>query len=660
MKIRGFRIELEEVEMAASSMSTVTQAAAALKQDPSGDPHLILYACPEGLDKDTMKEEMRKVLPYYMVPSLVVVLSHLPLLPSGKVDRKALPEPQWTHQGGKDYIPPRNTLEHRIQKVWEDVLSVKNVSIHTDFFQIGGDSLKAGMISAKLRQMFGVQVPGLLVFKFKTIASLSDALMQVTGGELQNIENFSPESREIPPGPAGFTDEQLGAGVPVSYNQCRMLALYEADPMSTAYNLGVCLRLKGQPDVNAFNRSLNLVVQRHEVLRMRYRRVKEDWQQFRVAAKDAMDLKYIELTERRVPQTEISEHIDSILKDHAVRPFDLFSGPLVRAIVIKVKEDEFRWMICTHHVAFDAMSTMILAHEISAAYSSFIQGDECTLPPLSLQYHDYASWQHQMLMDCNSDVDYWVQQLQGAPTVISLPSSGERSAPQGSAPVLGTINVSVPRDLVRRLNQLGLDNGATLYMILLAAFSLVLSRASGQSDVVIGCPFAAGRIYAELLHLVGYFANPLPLRVTVPSCSTFKDLLLHAKQTVLSGFQHGHVPFHTIVEATGAAYDAEVHPLYQAVLVLHDDIPADTGMEIDGLEVQVMSDVCTRRHSKLDLTLELSEMDSCLVGTLEYNADKYGHTVVESWMHEWMSVLELAQTKPDVNVDQIFGIMLES
>ncbi|CAD7698403.1 unnamed protein product [Ostreobium quekettii] len=649
VKVRGFRIELEEVESALAAVPGVSQATVVLKHDPSGDAHLVAYVAPEGLAADFLKGQMSQVLPYYMLPSLVLMLPELPLLPSGKVNRKGLPEPQWTAQGDKEYFPPRNALEQQIQKVWEDVLSLQNISIHADFFHLGGDSLKAGMVSAKLRQIFGVQVPGLLVFKFKTISSLSEMVKQVAG---DNLDNLADLTRETPLGPAGFTDEQLEAGVPVSFNQCRMVGLHEADPQSTAYNIGVCLSLKGKPNLEAFERGAQYVVQRHEVLRMRYRRVEEDWQQYRVAEADALSLEYMDLMEAPTAQG-----LDSVLADNAVRPFDLFGGPLVRALVMKVKEDEFVWLICTHHVAFDGMSVMILAQEIAATYSAFANGTECGLLPLPLQYHDYAYWQRQSLMSSPPDVDYWVSQLKDMPAPFSMVPGLEAKAKTGSAPARGEAGVTIAKDLTTGLNKLALDNGATVYMTLLAGFSWMLSRASGESDIVIGCPFAAGRLREEVIQLVGYFVNPLPIRIKVDKSATFRDLLLATKDVVLSGFQHGQVPFHKMLQVTGTKYDAGVHPLYQTGLVLHEGVPDQGSMEIDGLSVEVMTNVAFQNHAKLDLGMELFEGDAGLRGTVEYNADKYGHEDVKGWIDSFLAILRAAREQPDTILEDLAGLM---
>ena len=642
------------------------QGAASIAHDPHGDPQLVAYAAPENLDAEVVKEKMGQVLPYYMVPSIIVTLDALPLLPSGKVDRKSLPEPTWNVS--QDFTSPRTDLERLIQGIWADVLGVQDISIHADFFHLGGDSLKAGLITSRLRQAFGVDVPGLVVFKFKTIASLAEAVDQVAkdGSSLAAFRNLNLTDATgivLPKHLSNISstkeDVNLSEGVPASYGQEQMLVIQKLMPQTTAYSLPMALYIEGPVDVRVLQASFKQLTARHQVLSMRFS--KRDGAIIVVQDSDQQpELKLLEVTATEGAGVTVvdgvpvlSPSISGELRQQVSEPFDLEAGPAIRAAVFRISEKQHVFMVTAHHAAMDGWSTGILLREFCQVYGSLMDGEAPELSPLPIQYHHFASWQRRWLGEGALDkhLKYWRENLEGAPALLELPTDKPRGRSITTA-AAGHVGVELSRDVVQRIKQLAAQSQSTLFQVLLATFGVLLSRYSRQTDIVVGT-IVAGRWHPELVNLVGYVANPVPIRINFPERPSFRQLMAAVKAAALDALDHAVAPIQKIIEAVDSARDASHHPVFQVIFNFQNLDLVSQNAHIDNCTVDPIPELCRPPQSRFDLALELAESEGIVKGTFEFSTDLFEEFTMIRMSSHFVRLVEGLVGSPDLSVGSI-------
>jgi acyl carrier protein len=592
VKLRGHRIELGEIESVLSEDPTVRRAAAILREDVAGEPRLVAYVTGQAdaaPDIAALRAHLARRLPEPRVPSAIVVLDALPLTPNGKLDRKALPAPDL--QAASAYLAPRSETEAALAGLWAEVLGVETVGVLDDFFELGGHSLLAMRLAARIREAFGAELPLRTLFETPTIAQI--AVEVQAAGELQR-----------PPLEAG----PLPAVLPLSYSQERLWFLDQLQPGSAAYNLPGALRLDGRLDAAALEAALGEVVRRHESLRTRFVSVAGQGAQV-VDPPAPVVLTRRDLTDLAPEAREAA--VRQAVQAEAARPFDLAQGPLFRAGLLRLGPETHVLLVSMHHIVSDGWSMGVLTREVATLYDAFAAGRASPLPALEVQYADYALWQRAWLEGetLERQLGYWRDRLAGAPAALELPTDRPRPAQasfRGAA-----LPLRLPPQLTTRLQALARARGATLFMVLLAGFQAVLSRWSGQDDIVVGTPIA-GRTHSLAEPLIGFFVNTLALRADLSADPTFETFLDQVRDTALGAFAHQDLPFEKLVAELATSRDMSRQPIVQVMFALQN--APQTRLGLTGLDITVASGEL--EQVKFDLLVSWHETSEGLAGRL--------------------------------------------
>ncbi|RNB58932.1 amino acid adenylation domain-containing protein [Brevibacillus gelatini] len=624
VKIRGYRIELGEIENALSRHAAVQEAVVV-----AFDQRLAAYLVAAGEDKPAAEElsrYLKETLPDYMIPSGFVWMEAIPLTVNGKVDRRALPAPDWGQRTSqREYVAPRTPTEEMVANIWAQVLSVEQIGIHEDFFERGGHSLLATQAVSRMRHAFGVELPLRTLFDYPTTAAISGQITALLQGENRvDSSPITPVSR----------DKQL----PLSFAQQRLWYLDRLMPDSSVYNIPSAARLYGEMDVEAWERSLQLMIQRHESLRTTFSDI--DGEAVQIIHPDiAWKLERIDLRDADNRETEALR----LAAEDAKQPFDLQRGPLLRASLISLAEQEYVFLLNIHHIVADGWSMSVFMDELATIYESLRKGETPQLAAMPLQYADYAAWQRQWLQGSvlEQQVTYWKQKLGGAEPLLALPTDRPRPAVQSHNGAMHTITLSA--ELLTALKALSREEGSTLFMTLLAAFQTLLYRYSGQHDIIVGSP-VAGRNRQETESLIGFFVNTLAMRTDMSGDPTFRDLLGKVRETALEAYAHQDLPFEKLVDELALERSLSYSPLFQVMFVLQN-IP---------LGVQTLSDIriepFDRGHegvsAKFDITLTAAELPDGLMATFEYNTDLFDPATIERMAGHFANLLEAITANP--------------
>ncbi|QXH44671.1 amino acid adenylation domain-containing protein [Pseudomonas xanthosomatis] len=593
VKIRGVRIELGEIESRLNSLPGINEAVVVAREDQPGQARLVAYftAQPEVevAAPAQLRAQLQAHLPDYMVPVAYVALPALPLTANGKLDRRALPAPDRTALFERGYEAPQGELEHTLAHIWSELLQVERVGRRDHFFELGGHSLLAMRLASQVRLRLGAELALNALFAHAELAALAGYLASAEGSELPPIVAA----------PAGQT------GV-LSYAQQRLWFLAQMGDAGQAYHIPLALGLRGALDAQALEAALLRIVERHQALRSCFVAEGEQVQVLTGATPAPGWLQRLDL--RQAPQ-----QMAASLQQAAAQPFDLGNGPLLRASLLQLADDYHVLAVTVHHIVADGGSLAVLTAELSQLYPALRQGLADPLPPLALQYADYALWQRRWLDGerLAQQVAYWQPTLAGAPALLTLPWDRPRPARQDYAGA--TLPLRLDAGLSAGLRSLALRHGATPYMVLLSAWASLLARLAGQPEVVIGCP-VAGRDRAELEGLVGLFVNTLALRIALPEAASTEVLLGQVKARLLEAQAHQALPFEQVVEALRPARSLAHAPLLQTTL---NWLPGSLGeLELDGLQIEGVAQA--GQVAKFDLSLNLGEQGECIVGSLEY------------------------------------------
>ncbi|MGD7376158.1 amino acid adenylation domain-containing protein, partial [Ralstonia pseudosolanacearum] len=592
VKLRGFRIELGEIEARLSQCAGVREAVVTVREDVPGEQRLVAYyVSGEAIEAQALREQLQGSLPEYMVPAAYVRLAHLPLTSNGKLDRKGLPAPEGQAYASTAYEAPQGAVEQTLAGIWQTLLGVERVGRHDDFFALGGHSLQAVRLVTQVRVQLGAELGLTALFAQPSLSAVAQAIVRGQGSALQAI-----------------TAADRSEALPLSFAQQRLWLLAQMEGGSEAYHIPVGLRLKGELDEDALGRALDRIVARHEALRTRFE-VQEGQAIQRVASADVgFALDRVDLQ----GQADREQTLAALSEREANTPFDLEQGPLIRGCLVKLGEQEHVLLITMHHIVSDGWSQGVLARELGALYEAYRSGGEDPLPALPIQYADYAVWQRRWLEggELQRQGAYWEQALAGAPTLLSLPTDRARPAQQDYAG--GSVEVVFDETLSADLKRLSQRHGTTLFMTVLAGWSALLSRLSGQDEVVVGSP-VANRTRSEVEGLIGFFVNTLALRVEVGS-ATVSELLDRVKAKVLEAQAHQDLPFEQVVERVKPVRSLSHSPIFQAVFSWHNTEAVDLSLRALSLESLARENAT----AKLDIQLELAEADGRIVGTLNY------------------------------------------
>ena len=614
VKIKGFRIELGEIEAALSQCKGVRNAVVTVRDGHAGEKHLVAYVVPENgvaIDISKFRSMLSERLPLYMVPATFVALDELPLLPSGKLDRKRLPSPRPLAEG---YRAPRTPQEEILCEIFAQILAMERIGIDDSFFVLGGHSLMATRLISRVRATLGVELALRTLFESPTVAELSSRLNP--GNRLR-----IPLVRYVRP-----------AMLPLSYAQQRLWFIDQLEQTSSEYNISEVWRLRGPLDREALERAVNTIVERHESLRTHF------------AANDDGPAQII-LPDLHIalPLEDLSALDDAQKRAVALMtvgrerelPFDLSQGPLLRMKLLKLDEQDHILFRTVHHIVFDGWSQAVFNREFKVLYEAFRQGQENPLGPLPVQYADFALWQREWLdqKTLGQELNYWKLQLEGAPQFLELPQDRVRPALQTFSGDM--CSFSVPATQLTALKGLAQSNQATLYMLLLSVFAMLLERYTGQQDLLVGSPIA-NRQETQLEQLIGVFINSLVMRVRIQKDQVFPELLAAVRSTALDAYLHQDLPFEYLVDALSPRRNLNAPPLYQVMFALQN--APDNKQELGGLSIEALGGEGVR--VRFDLEVHASEGEGKVDFFWIYNRDLFDRWRIEQMMRHYARLLE--------------------
>jgi amino acid adenylation domain-containing protein len=658
VKLRGFRIELGEIAVVLAQHPAVREAVVLLREDAPGDARLVAYVVMTTDERRTTKDTeqrdpalgpgpwsgitdlrmfLSEKLPAYMVPTAFVALDALPITPNGKLNRRALPLPAFTELEDS-YVAPRTPVERALVDIWTHVLRIEQeddlppIGIHDNFFVLGGHSLLATRIMSRVRDTLEVDLPLRCLFEAPTVAGLAAAVAQSGQTAPSSAAALvQPTARDVP--------------APLSFAQQRLWFLHQMAPDNPFYNMAMALRISGPLEQAALERSLGALVQRHEILRTAFAIVDGAPVQIIAPAAAYCDISIPVRDLAAQPPDERQAQVITLARQEARRPFDLTSGHLLRAELLRLGDAEHVLLLTMHHIIADGWSLGVLFRELASHYAAFISGQSAQLSALPLQYADFARWQRQWLQGevLGSQLEYWKHQLAGASGVLVLPSD---RPPPPVRTYRGTQQpLVIPRPVSDALKALGHAEGTTLFMMLLAAFNILLYRYTDQTDLLVGTPIT-NRTRSEIEGLIGCFVNTLVLRTDLSGSPTFRNVLAQVREVALEAYAHQDLPFEKLVEELQPTRDLSRNPLFQVMFNLQD-VQMQT-WHLPPLSMQLLPvDIGV---AQFDLSLVLIENEQGVRGFWEYNTDIFDAATVVRMVGHFQTLLQGIAANPDCRI----------
>ncbi|HET6765473.1 MAG TPA: condensation domain-containing protein, partial [Longimicrobiaceae bacterium] len=632
VKIRGHRVEVGEVEATLATHTGLLESTVIVRED-GGLARLVAYYVPGAAAPtvSALRAHVRERLPEYMVPSAWVRLPALPHTPNGKVDKRALPAPD-VHAAEDDaYVAPRTPSEQVLAALWAEVLDVERVGLHDNFFELGGHSLLATRVMARLRGALQVEMPLRALFDAPTVAALAERV-DAERGAAQGLagQALVPVPRD--------------GALPLSFAQERLWFVESLQRGLPVYNMPMVVRLRGPLRTDALRAALVEVVRRHEPLRTTFAR-HEGLPVQVIHPAGAFDLPVHDLSSLPADEAAVAER--ALATEEGSRAFDLETGPLFRAGLIRRAADEHVLLITMHHIISDGWSMGVFFREVETLYEAFTENRPSPLEPLPVQYADFAAWQRGWLHGerVERQVSYWRGKLGGAPA-LDLPTDRPRPAVQSYRGDRHLFRIAP--ELTADLGALSRRQGGTLFMTLLAAFKVLLWRYAGQDDVVVGSPIA-GRSRPELEGLIGFFVNTVTLRTDLSRDPTFTELLARVRETTLDAYAHQDLPFERLVEELQPERSLSRHPIFQVTFSLQS---ADMGAGTAGA-LSVAPEEGETQTTKFDITVGLFEQDGALVGGMEYATDLFDAPTIARLADEYRLLLAGIAADPERRLSEL-------
>ncbi len=655
VKVRGFRIELGEIEWVLRQQAQVREAVAVVREGKSGDKQLLAYVVGEAAPGD-LQRYLKEKLPPYMVPQLLVKLERLPLTPSGKIDRQALAALDGAgEEEAEGYVALRTQEEELLASIWAEVLGVERISVQDNFFNRGGHSLLATQVVSRIQAVFQIELPLRAMFETTTLAELAQLIMAERQREAVGTgPAIERRSRERAPS--------------LSYAQQRLWFLDQFEPQSAFYNVPAAIKLTGDLDHAALAQSLTEIVRRHEVLRTSFPSVGGQPVQHIAPAVPinlpVTDLQALTEGDREILASRYSSKqkvthdytfpelvncgslVDASAKqlaaEEAALPFDLAHGPLWRAALLRLAEQEHVLLLTLHHIVTDGWSVGVLIRELTTLYEAYRRGEASPLPELPIQYADFAEWQREWLQGdvLEKQMSYWREQLAGSSGVLELATDHARPSVQRYRGA--SLIIEFSEELTRGLGELSRREGVTLFMTLLSGWQTLLARYSGQWDLNVGTSIA-NRTRGEVEGLIGFFTNTLVLRARLHAAMSFREQLQQVREVCLGAYTHQDVPFEMVVEELQPERDVSRSPLLQVMFVLQNaplgEFEVPSGLKLEPLAVELDT-------TQFDLTLGLMERDRRLVAWCNYRTDLWEETTIARMLEHWQVLLAAAVADP--------------
>lgn len=633
LKLRGLRIEPDEINNQLKAISGIHDALT-LVLDEQLVSYVLLDAASnhEPLSSDSIKQLLRKHLPEFMVPASLVFVKEWPLTPNGKIDRKALPKPKPAEE--TEYVEPRNEGEQKIADIWGQVLKLSKVSVKANFFEIGGHSLLATQVVSRIRKAFGVELSVRTLFEAPTIEKLVHSISTASAAGLLDS---APPLQPL---------EQRNRDT-LSFAQYRLWFVDQLNQGSSEYNLPSAMRIKGSLNIDVLNKVFIEIINRHEVLRTNFDEV-EGIPKLLVHENIDWDLKVVDLT--GVSAEDQDREVARLVDDDAARVYSLKNDALFTAQLLKLAENDFVLVMNMHHIISDGWSLGVLVQEIQALYPAFAAGQGSPLPPLPIQYSDFAVWQRNWIQGdvLDSLRDYWQEALRGAPDVLRLPTDKPRPKHQ-------TFNgahypTGLGKELSARVNKFCEQHDQTPFMVLMGCYQILLSRNSNQKDICVGIPIA-GRNRAETEGLIGFFINGLVIRTQMGDNPDVLDYLNQVKSVSLGAYAHQDMPADLLLDAIKMERTADTSPGAQVGFALQNVAQESLNAEMAGLTIEPVER--EHRTAKYELSLILQENNGEFAGVAEYNTDLFLESTIARMMEQFCLIVEQVIEQPNLQLDQL-------
>ncbi|GGD98654.1 non-ribosomal peptide synthetase [Paenibacillus nasutitermitis] len=628
LKIRGYRVEPEEAAAVLRNHGSVADAAVIVRKTAQNDPILCAYVVPgEDADLVELRAYAASRLPHYMVPAAMIRVDGIPLTPNGKIDAKALPDP--SDAPGKDggYEPPEGPVERRMAELWEKVLERAGVGAQDSFFELGGHSLKAMLLAADIQRVFRVAIPLRDIFKAPTVRAMARYVTEAP----ENIHS------SLQPLPERNVYELSSA-------QRRLYTLDQIEGIGTSYNMPRATLLEGKLDPDRLKRAFSEIVQRHEAFRTSFEIADGEPVQ-RIHDHADVDIPYWDGSEDADldPERGLTGRAERLFEAF-IRPFDLGKAPLFRVGIVALGKDRHVLLTDMHHIVSDGYSVGILVREFVKLYA----GEGGELPEMTLQYKDFAAWQNGFVKTeaAERQLRYWAEKLSGELPVLNLPTDFPRPALQSFEGA--SIRFSAERGLRDRLERLARESGGTLYMVLLAAYSTLLSKLSAQQDLIVGAP-VLGRTHAELQSIIGMFVSTLAIRCRPQGDRTFAGLLAEVKTSLLEAYDNQDVQFDLLLERLQFKRDPGRNPVFGTMLALQE-APQN---ERNAGEMKLNPVSYGKRDSKFDLSLFAQPDESGIHFEYEYATKLFTQETMSKMADDFLAVLDAVSRDPDIALHDI-------
>ncbi|HJT72865.1 MAG TPA: amino acid adenylation domain-containing protein, partial [Chitinophaga sp.] len=606
VKLRGYRIELGEIARSLENHAMIRSAVAVVRTNGAGEQELVAYFTG---DADLQVSELRgwlsRSLPSYMLPHHYVQLDAIPLTANGKVDRKQLPAPEGLAIDARvAYVAPRNETEEKLIKIWEEILGKEGIGIRDNFFELGGHSLKATRLVTHIHKVFEVRIPLRALFANEILEEQAQLIQQ---GKKTSFTSIAPVRKQ--------------AFYPLSATQRRLWLLGQFDENNVAFNMLRVYVFEGKLDMASLQSSFDMLIARHESLRTVFCEDErgEVGQVILQPEEIGFSIEYVDISGEKEQEATLRK----LIATATASPFDLASGPLVRATVYQVAADKWVFYYGMHHIVSDGWSMSVLLKELLLSYNAAVSGNAVATTPLRIQYKDYAVWQQEQLNGTALQMhrEYWLKRFEGELPVLTLPVDGSRPAVKTYNG--GAVHKVISKELTGSLKQLLQQEGCTLFMGLLAVVKALLHRYSQQEDIIVGSP-VAGRDHIELENQIGFYINPLALRTQFSTADSYLELLRKVKQVTLDGYEHQMYPFDELVDELNPLRDMSRSPLFDVMVILqnHDSVSFRQQQDLTDLRV---SEYKGEGHevSKFDLSFYFVENNGEIRAKIEYNSDLF-------------------------------------
>jgi amino acid adenylation domain-containing protein len=632
VKVRGYRIELGEIENQLLKHPDIKETVVVAKGENNGDSHLCAYLVSEKqLPAARLRNHLSQYLPGYMIPSYFMQIPRIPFNPNGKVDLRALPEPKTSIGEGEAYIPPCDEIEKKLVKIWSDILEYEEDRIgrNTNFFEIGGHSLKATVLVLKIHRELNVKLPLVELFTRPTLK------------ELARFTREAGENKSVTIKPAAQKDYYV-----LSSAQKRLYVLHQMTEQSTVYNMPAVMMLEGTTDKDRLENTFRRLIQRHENLRTSFANINDEPVQ---VVHDNVELE-IEFSDMKAVEVKVDDyegtgglapltkesHLSSVIRhlsSEFIRPFDLYLAPLLRVGLIKIEEKQHLLMVDMHHIITDGVSAGIMVKEFVLLYEGK------SLAPLKIQYKDFAEWENKEKEKAKTQADYWLSRFSGDIARLDLPLD----FPRPTVPTYdgAEISVEINRELTEKIKEMVSATGATVHMVLLAVYNILLSKYAGREDIIIGTP-VAGRMHPDIQNIIGMFVNVLALRNYPAENKTFSQFLQEVKQDTLEAYENQAYQFEDLVNRLGLHREVNRHPLFDVVFQTHIVEEGESLNRLLAAENKLKVTPCDfkNKKTKYDLVHEAFLKQDKILLVQEYSTVLWKKNTIEKFVKRYLDILE--------------------